>query len=76
MFTESTEFIIWAVNNESKKAKNWTFNYEAMKAMNNDKQMRNMWEIPAHQTIGAEIWETPLAKAFSGHQSAYLSWNE
>ncbi len=46
MFTESTEFIIWAVNNESKKAKNWTFNYETMKAMNNDKQMRNMWEIP------------------------------
>ena len=46
MFTESTEFIIWAVNNESKKAKNWTFNYEIMKAMNNDKQMRNMWEIP------------------------------
>ena len=46
MFTESTEFILWAVNNESKKAKNWTFNYEVMKAMNNDKQMRNMWEIP------------------------------
>ena len=46
MFTESTEFIIWAVNNESKKAKNWTFNYKTMKAMNNDKQMRNMWEIP------------------------------
>ena len=46
MFTESTEFIIWAVNNESKKAKNWTFNYEVMKAMNNDKQMRNVWEIP------------------------------
>ena len=46
MFTESTEFIIWAVNNESKKAKNWTFNYETVKAMNSGKQMRNMWEIP------------------------------
>ena len=46
MFTESTEFILWAVNNESKKAKNWTFNYHTMKAMNNNKQMRNMWEIP------------------------------
>ncbi len=46
MFTESTEFILWAVNNESKKAKNWTFNYQTMKAMNNNKQMRNMWEIP------------------------------
>ena len=46
MFTESTEFILWIVNNESKKAKNWTFNYETMKTMNNNKQMRNMWEIP------------------------------
>jgi len=46
MFTESTEFIIWAVNNESSKAKNWTFNYDTMKAMNSGKQMRNMWEIP------------------------------
>lgn len=46
MFTESTEFIVWAVNNESKKAKNWTFNYEVMKEMNSGKQMRNMWEIP------------------------------
>ena len=46
MFTESTEFILWAVNNESKKAKNWTFNYHTMKSMNNNKQMRNMWEIP------------------------------
>ena len=46
MFTESTEFILWAVNNKNKKAKNWTFNYETMKAMNNNKQMRNMWEIP------------------------------
>ncbi len=46
MFTESTEFIIWAVNNDKQKAKNWTFNYQAMKAMNNNKQMRNMWEIP------------------------------
>ena len=46
MFTESTEFILWAVNNENKKAKNWTFNYETMKVMNNNKQMRNMWEIP------------------------------
>ena len=46
IFTESTEFILWAVNNESKKARNWTFNYHTMKSMNNNKQMRNMWEIP------------------------------
>ena len=47
MFCESTEQIIWAVNNTRKKAKNWTFNYHAMKGMtDNGKQMRNMWDIP------------------------------
>jgi DNA modification methylase len=47
MFCESTEQIIWAVNNTRKKAKNWTFNYHAMKGMTtNGKQMRNMWDIP------------------------------
>ncbi len=65
MFTESTEFIIWAVNNESKKAKNWTFNYEVMKAMNNDKQMRNMWEIPitkrSEKKYGKHPSQKPLA---------------
>ena len=65
MFTESTEFIIWAVNNESKKAKNWTFNYEIMKAMNNDKQMRNMWEIPltkrSEKKYGKHPSQKPLA---------------
>jgi len=65
MFTESTEFIIWAVNNESKKAKNWTFNYEVMKAMNNDKQMRNMWEIPltkpSERKYGKHPSQKPLA---------------
>ena len=47
MFCESTEQIIWAVNQTRKKAKNWTFNYHVMKGMTeNGKQMRNMWDIP------------------------------
>lgn len=46
MFCESTEQIIWAVNNSKKHAKNWTFNYKVMKELNNGKQMRNMWDIP------------------------------
>ena len=65
MFTESTEFIVWAVNNESKKAKNWTFNYHEMKAMNNNKQMRNMWEIPltkpSERIFGKHPSQKPLA---------------
>lgn len=65
MFTESTEFILWAVNNESKKAKNWTFNYDVMKAMNKGKQMRNMWEIPltkpSERKYGKHPAQKPLA---------------
>ena len=65
MFTESTEFIIWAVNNESKKAKNWTFNYETMKAMNSDKQMRNMWEIPLTPRSEKKYGKHPSQKPIS-----------
>ncbi len=47
MFCESTEQIIWSVNNSTKKAKNWIFNYNEMKKLtHNKKQMRNMWDIP------------------------------
>jgi site-specific DNA-methyltransferase (adenine-specific) len=46
MFCESTEYIIWAVNNNPQKAKNWAFNYNIMKELNNGKQMRNVWDIP------------------------------
>lgn len=46
MLCESTEYMIWAVNNSQKKAKNWTFNYKVLKEMNSGKQMRNVWDIP------------------------------
>jgi site-specific DNA-methyltransferase (adenine-specific) len=46
MFTESTEQILWLCNNTNKNAKRWTFNYHHMKELNNNKQMRNFWEIP------------------------------
>ena len=41
--TESTEQIIWAVNETPKRAKKWTFNYWDAKEINNRKQMRNFW---------------------------------
>ena len=51
VFTHSTEFIIWAV-----KGNGWIFNYEKIKEINpekqkdgNDKQMRDLWEIPLVQ---------------------------
>lgn len=38
MLCESTEHIIWAVNETNKKAKNWTFNYEELKKYNTVKE--------------------------------------
>lgn len=53
-YTHSTEFVVWAV-----KGKGWTFNYEALKALNPDRQrdgqpkmMRDVWRLPVVQ--GAE----------------------
>jgi DNA modification methylase len=44
--TESTEQIIWAVNETPAKATGWTFNYWLAKEMNDGKQMRNLWQFP------------------------------
>jgi site-specific DNA-methyltransferase (adenine-specific) len=41
MFCESTEHIIWAVNESNKKAKNWTFLYEEGKKLNRKKKCTN-----------------------------------
>ena len=43
-FTYSTEFVIWA-RREKKVAH--TFNYELMKAINDGKQMTDVWRLPA-----------------------------
>ena len=42
-FTNAHETLIWAAKSESAK---YTFNYEAMKALNDDLQMRSDWLIP------------------------------
>jgi len=42
-FTNAHETLIWAIKNPKSK---YTFNYEAMKALNEDVQMRSTWEIP------------------------------
>jgi len=66
MFCESTEQIIWAVNNSKKKATKWVFNYHLLKDMTeNKKQMRNMWDIPmtktSEKTFGKHPSQKPLA---------------
>ena len=42
-FTNAHETLIWAKTSESAR---YTFNYQAMKALNNGKQMRSDWLIP------------------------------
>lgn len=37
MLCESTEHMVWAVNETSQKAKNWTFNYKDLKEINSSK---------------------------------------
>jgi DNA modification methylase len=65
LLTESTEFIIWACNNSPADAKNWTFNYDASKEMNQGKQLRNMWSIPvtspSEKQFGSHPTQKPLA---------------
>ena len=41
--TESTEQIIWAVNETPEAATNWIFNYRIAKELSDDRQMRNFW---------------------------------
>ncbi len=65
MFTESTEQILWLCNNQAHKAKNWTFNYDISKNLNDGKQMRNFWLIPTtpkhEKAHGKHPAQKPLA---------------
>ena len=61
-FTYSTEFIIWA----RKSAKRpHHFNYELMKHLNDDKQMTDVWRLPAiapwEKSCGKHPTQKPLA---------------
>ena len=42
-FTNAHETIIWASKNQKSR---YTFNYEALKSLNGDLQMRSDWTIP------------------------------
>lgn len=46
MLTESTEQLIWAVNERPGRARGWTFDYWRAKEFNEGRQLRNLWEIP------------------------------
>ena len=61
-FTYSTEFIIWA--RKSPKAPHY-FNYELMKQLNDNKQMTDVWRLPAiatwEKSCGKHPTQKPLA---------------
>ena len=42
-FTNAHETLIWAAKSQKSR---YTFNYEAMKSLNDDVQMRSDWELP------------------------------
>ena len=61
-FTYSTEFIIWA--RKSQKVPH-VFNYELMKQLNDNKQMTDVWRLPAiatwEKSCGKHPTQKPLA---------------
>ncbi len=61
-FTYSTEQIIWA--RKSEKVPHY-FNYELMKQLNNDKQMKDVWKLPAiapwEKSCGKHPTQKPLS---------------
>lgn len=62
MFCESTEQIIWCVNESKKNAKNWTFNYQKMKELNGGVQMRNLFDVPLTKQSEREFGKHPSQK--------------
>jgi len=61
-FTHSTEFIIWA--RKHPKVPHY-FDYDLMKRLNNDKQMKDVWRLPAiakwEKSCGRHPTQKPLA---------------
>ena len=58
-FTHSTETIIWASKNKNSKH---YFNYEELRKMNNGKQMKNVWTIPAPNGEEKKFGKHPTQK--------------
>ena len=61
-FTHSTEQIIWARKNE--KTPHY-FNYELMKQLNGDKQMKDVWKLPAIAPWEKSCTKHPTQKPLS-----------
>lgn len=60
-FQNATEILLWA--KRSREARGYTFQYQAMKNLNEGKQMQNVWHLPL--CTGAERMRTGGKKAHS-----------
>lgn len=58
-FTHSTEIVLWAAKN--KQSKHY-FDYQSMKKINQDKQMRNVWEMGSTQKEEKKFGKHPTQK--------------
>lgn len=58
-FTHSTETILWAAKDERSKH---IFNYEEMKKLNNGRQMKTVWTIPAPNGNEKKFGKHPTQK--------------
>ncbi len=62
--TESTEQMIWAVNETPERAKHWTFNYWLAKELAGGKQMRTVWAFNTGEGAAPyNLWEIPCTLA-------------
>ena len=60
--TESTEQIIWAVNETPQRAANWVFNYRIAKELSDDKQMRTLWAHDSDNVISVPVVPKSIRK--------------
>ncbi len=57
-FTHSTETVVWAVKNKKK----YFFNYQLMKSLNGDKQMKDVWSGPLTPQKEKQFGKHPTQK--------------
>lgn len=64
-FTHATEMILWATKARKGSTDRYTFNYEAMKSANDNRQMKNVWRFTApgksEKQHGKHPTQKPLA---------------
>ncbi len=64
-FTHTSEMLLWATKAKRGGRARYTFNYEAMKAENGGRQMKNIWRLPtpgaAEKRFGKHPTQKPVA---------------